>query len=308
MFNALQNPNAKKHALLVVVMFLVLAGSVAAAWWLVNYKTIDAREGAAIIRQLRKDTLSAYWDGEIKRFYIAKDAEGKLIRWEAYIRKSSEGNSDAFKINRTPKSTLRTDWFLNNKMTRGKYLCRYIIPLQMLETSINLDGKQVVVDRAIWEGGISKERIIGANYAPDNYIPEGAMPLVLRQVDNRGKKAVFQMILDNSAFDKKKKVQFARVTCIPEGKGKVLVEIRTRFGKSSSIYYLDDEEEILRQEWPLEGISLDSVELQDLIKIFPEAAELFGPEPDTDIQDTEKEEGSKARSVPGFFAGVRQPA
>ena len=98
---------------------------------------------------------------------------------------------------------------------------------------------------------------------PDNYVPEGAFPLVLRLVAARGGAATVKMILDEAAIADDGTINFINTRLVPYGDNVVRAEysrgklVHPRRGSGFTlVYHLDSDHDynIDRYENPAQGI------------------------------------------------------
>jgi len=259
-------------------MFGLLLMSLGAAHWLVHSRNVPIRRAAAIIREIRAKALPAYWESEqTTLYYVLRDGEGKALSWLAVSRRGGDDGYSGTTLGQAPGKVYLEDWRLLPDASAGQYISSFGAvkdPKTFLlarDIAIALGNGQVTVQKAGLEFTAA---------APENYIPEGLISLVIRLVAERRQKAAFTIIINEQAIINHR-IVFAPITMKPQGARRVRVESRSRGQAIIKIYHLDEDGRIVRIEFPDSGINFIRVSVEELIKAFPEARKLLqlGEEP-----------------------------
>ncbi len=269
--------SAGKQAMLALLMLALLGAAVAGAWVLQYSAGRQGRAGADILRRVRANGLGHYWhDEERIRWYLIQS--GPVVSgWMVAVRQQpGEGVYEGYTVG-FPNSAhssaehFTENWRLNADATRGQYEgTSQAGPIITRLTIIALEPGQVTVR----QGPRQPE---ARSAAPDNYIPEGALPLVIRQVVAEKADAQFKMVFDESPAAGQE-VQFTTVRIRYAGEGEktrgqptYLARMSHReWGKQVITYQLDQAGQILSIRYG-GGSTYRAVSQQALLGRFPDA-------------------------------------
>ncbi|MBS3734320.1 MAG: hypothetical protein KGY99_05275 [Phycisphaerae bacterium] len=222
-----------------VIMLLVLAAAVAAAYWLVYTRTQRPEHaGRDIIADIRDRGLAHYWGDEPMDIRLARRDGSGVRRWQ---REHEDGRYEGTFALDGRVQTAQAKWRLAADMSTGRYESQGVYlrqgGLTKTTTEIVVDGRQIEVTS---DGGRARATI------PDNYIPEGTLHLVARHVAQRGDRAAFSMILDGRSLSADGQVWFSSVIMTPLSPRRVRVRMASGTSSSISIIEFDDAGDVLR--------------------------------------------------------------
>ena len=257
-----------KHGVLTVVMVGILAVSVAMAWLTTKAKKDTSRDGAEIISKLIDDTLEGYWTGSRRdSWFIALRQDAKPIGWQKRSRgRESEGMFSGSVIDgSTGVARYESSWWLSPDLSEGRYVARGFNDKNnmVVETQITISENEVTVVRSI-----RGQKLAATAARPDNYVPKGTLPLVLRLVAARGREVTVKMIVDKYAI-MHGAVNFVNVSLLPLGDNVVRVKCSKRGSAFTTVYHLDSNDNICQYEDPDEGIIYRPRTKEDAAKLFP---------------------------------------
>ena len=255
-----------KLGLLAAVMVGILAVSVALAWLATKPRKNTSQGGAEIISKLMNDTLEGYWAGSHRdSWFIGLRQDIKPIGWRMQSRGRESGGmfSGGLLAGNVGSSPYNSSWRLSADLSEGFYVAPALDRRgQMLETRITLTRDNVTVVRS---GGDHK--LTAAAARPDNYVPEGAFPLVLRLAAARTGEATVKMIFDDSAIVGGR-VSFVDARLTSLGDNVVRVEYSGRGFVLTTVYHLDSDNNVYRYEYPSQGIIYRLCEKELVTKTF----------------------------------------
>lgn len=268
---------ARRRVLLSVLMLAVLAAAIGGAWLLQVGSTQRARAGAEIIRQIRSKGLAHYWDDGPRIDWYLRTDKSQPRGWRATVRqRTAEGNFRGWMVNLraapggAASETIVEAWVLNEAATQGSYVGTVMEgPFEKLRTEISLGNGEVQVR----QGPDAHAR----TPAPDNYIPEGASAIAVRQVAAERGQGQFKMIFDQIPIDRRD-VRFSTVRIRHAGRGQTqagaptdLVRMTYReWGKYEQTFELDQEGNLLSIEHH-GGLRFERITQEELIRRFPDA-------------------------------------
>lgn len=183
-----------------IVLLAILGVCSAVAWVLAWHKSTPARNAREILAAIRRNGIKSYWPDNAQRqqwFLIHRD--GKITGWEMeYHQAGPSGAGGGFerRLNNA-KSQLRISarWRLNNNAEEGEYQSQRVMlsppRADVGEAKIVLRSRNLQVVQNINGHGFSS-----TTATPDNYLPEGLMPLAIREVARRRSRARFEMVQD----------------------------------------------------------------------------------------------------------------
>ncbi len=191
---------------LVLVLVGILGVCVGVAWYMTVRIDAPTHQGTEIMQDIRVRKLLSFW-GEQKTYHqhylVYQRVGGKLVLvgWRFKYRglnsdprKGFVGGDISWK-----GGTTRSSWTLTNGLDKGTYESNFMrvvegkyVPIML--ASIELDGGNLQVQQ-----NLKGQELSTVSEIPDNYIPEGTLSLVYREVANRKTHAKFKMIFDNLA-------------------------------------------------------------------------------------------------------------
>jgi len=292
MYSMERDVSRPRTVLLTGVMLAILAVSTVVAWTLTTVSKVDpARRGREIIAQLTPEALENYRPAADElRYYIGLSKGGDPVMWRVVIRKATPDSrlTGSTTAGHDQGVTRTSTWQLRNDLSRG----RYTSTNDLITTQIRLEDDRVTVIRS------SRNRRVPASAKrPDNYLPEGMLPLVLQLVAQGGEEAIFKLILDNAAI-KNNRLNFGTARLTPLGPRAVRVEYSAN-GSSDlkMIYRFDPDMNVERIEHLKSGIVYKRCSGQTLLKEFPQ---LKGPIPSTSTRPFRRDTArSRRRSEAG---------
>lgn len=198
---AQQSTRRPRFALIAVLMFALLALATLSAWLIVQRRSGPHMRGAELVEQMRSEGLSAWWDRSPHSQWFLIRRNGEVIGWDVRLRLPlGDGGFEGLKL-RIFRAQERSGgsweyWQLNADATSGEYLSGDLAFGEgRLVTSTNTSIVQE-------EGAIQTEQSsqVGPRRSkaevPENYIPEGTLPLVRRLVAEEGAEAAFRMVFN----------------------------------------------------------------------------------------------------------------
>ncbi|MDP6542980.1 MAG: hypothetical protein QGH60_03260 [Phycisphaerae bacterium] len=266
-------PQAKAR-LLAIVMVGLLAVSVALAWLVTRPPKDASPYGAEIIAKLTADTLEGYWTGSDQtRWFIAVTEDMKPLGWEKRSRnRKTKGMFSENQIHENiTGSRYESNWRINADLSEGLYVSKHrdkkTRNKRSVETRITLSKNKITVVRKI-----ADRKTTATAPRPDNYVPEGTFPLVLRLVAARGTSATVKMIVDQHAIEKGA-VNFVDFRLTPLSDNVVRVSCSSRKFSPMVVYHLAQDHQVYRYEYPLQGIIYRMCEKELVKKTFPKLDE-----------------------------------
>lgn len=246
-----------RQGLLTTVMIGILLLTVAVAWWLTSFRNTAAREGAHLVEQMRRRSLSDIWPrGALLAAFVHRDGAGQEIGHLTIARFATEGGFGGW-VRHQPLPgfagrlrNVREDWSIFDDLSAGQYEAVYIGENRVI--GIILSGREVHVT--------VNGHLHASAETPANYLPEGLMWLAVRMVAERGKEAVFAFI-SNEESDTGRTVAFHRVAMTPVGPREVRCAVVTGRGRYLRTYHLDTSGEVSSIRWE-DGMTLTREELR----------------------------------------------
>jgi hypothetical protein len=270
-----------RTALLAVIMGALLLLCVALAGWLVAARGGARQEGTDVLGVIREKKLPALWGNEgINLWYLWADPNGKPVGWWTRTRSpAARGYYKGKRIEQVGPLFLREVWQVDRAGRASQYLARTSavvrqpgtrIPLlrQVSTTSILLRDGQVEVRRTGTQvGQLAKAA------APSNYIPEGLNDLAYYLASLGERRATFTLVNNETAIVRGR-LNFARITAVPDGRGKVILSVQPPEGDQKESMEFDSKGEVLRGGNPASGFSFERSTFDVVKKTFPDV-ELF---------------------------------
>ena len=214
-------------------MGLALIAGVAVAWWIV--RSHPGTRGSRILSQIRQEGLDAHWRGFKQRWILRQDpASEKPSGWRCeLIVAGDDGWFHGLDVERNDKITWEL-WKLDKSATEGTYRAGGLLSVQRRlrardDTKIRMDRGVVTV----WQR-LDIQFVESQAPAPDNYLPEGMLPLVRRVVAIQKTHAKFKIILNQVLPDPESgQPRFINVDmrCLPQpSKGATDIRISMSYG------------------------------------------------------------------------------
>ena len=289
---------SRQRSLLAVVMLVILAGSVGAAWLLVH----RGSAASAVLEEMRSKGLATYWGQQHQTlFYLISDGN-RPVGW--IVRRQGPAENGYSGQDIVGPSGSSSKWTLSNDATTGQYLSVAYSDRRKIETDTTLGKVRLAVRQTI-----GNDTFQGEVLAPVNYIPEGAMELVIHLVARNGRNARFTSIIDKFAFREVEEGEFnlVELDMTPQNANTVRVvqEITVKGVKETiaKTYDLDDHGQVVKEDTtdtivtPVGrqiGHSVTTLTTgQELLKIFKDDDELKAQVADTSITETHKPSGTR---------------
>ncbi|MCP4379547.1 MAG: hypothetical protein GY794_25665 [bacterium] len=235
-------PRAKLN-LLAIVMIGLLVVSVALAWLTTKPRKAFSPDGVGIISQLTNNTIEEYWsNADHKTWFVGQQPDGTPVIWLMRSRRKIPGGEFSGTIK---TASYASSWKLNSDLSEGSYLGREFDKNnnKYAETQIKMTNDTVTVVRTHFMSGTKRS---ATSRRPANYIPEGALPLVMRLVASRGREMTFKMILDRNSIVGGN-VNFLDVEIAPLENNIIEVKTHRRRSHSVSIYQLDSDNNFINK-------------------------------------------------------------
>lgn len=247
-------------SLLTAVMLVALALSTAGAWLVQETFGVAARRGARILAGMARRGLSHYWGGRSDvRWYLGTDANGRPHGWRLTTRKADGDYYAGQDIRQNVQGAYQSHWQLAADASEGTYAGGTgLLRGQHPNVTIALAHDRVEVASRLGPSGLDRR--------PDNYIPEGAFPVVLLLTGADGRDAKFEMIIDQIAVIGRQ-VNFITLTLTPQGADRVRAAY-TLLGRSeTTIYHLGADGGIEAIEYPDDRVIYKRVEAAKLLRV-----------------------------------------
>jgi hypothetical protein len=195
-----ETDTAARHRKISIIMLVVLVASVFAAWQMTLTTGQLTRNGAQVVAALRKKGADAIWPTAREHWTISSEGR-RPVGWSFYAhRREPDGTYRGIEVNiKQGKKRISGNWStwrLSNQLTSSLYTAGSVrwtgqgILLKTDTTTTFKDGSIHLKQRT--EDGLLRSQA-GAG---DNYIPEGALPLVRAMVAQKETEAKFESIYD----------------------------------------------------------------------------------------------------------------
>jgi hypothetical protein len=244
----------------------LLAVSVALAWLVTQPRKNASQRGAEIIAKLASDTLEGYWDAsQHTTWFIGRMQNISPIGWQMRSRnRESEGLfSGSLLDGRVGALPQTSRWQTKADLSRGLYVARSLDTKgRIVETRIALTDSEVTVVRS--SGG---QKVTATAARPDNYVPEGTFPLVLRLAATRDRETMVKMIFDGHAIAGET-VVFVNVRLTPGEDNVVKVESSGPGSALTIVYHLDGDHDVDWYAYTAQGIIYRQCEKELVTKTF----------------------------------------
>jgi len=210
-----------------VLMLVLLAGAVAAAWLVSEARYYDPRAAVDLLADIRRQGLGSYWPDEpSENWYLVYGPQGRAVGWSVERRVGrADGGFAGARIEEYDGVLSIERWQLDDSAATGEYRAdqwqfRNVrvsgrpvkVSVKMPATEIQLTAGGVGVLRSDGERKVSAE----ASDPPANYIPEGLSNLAIYQAALKGRKTEF-LLIQNSAAISGKSVVFTPLRVKPVG-------------------------------------------------------------------------------------------
>jgi hypothetical protein len=191
-----------------VAMLVVLAVTIAGAWWLVWARNAPARRGAELIDQVQAEGLDAFWQGpevqfwQIQQTQLTRYGPARNVLWTVELRKRrADGGFEELSVTgANPERLQWAYWKLDANATNGLYQAGILArnrANRRLETrqttEIRQTGDKLAVEQFMDEAG---KRVETFAPVPENYAPEGTLRLLRALTARNGEHADFLVVYD----------------------------------------------------------------------------------------------------------------
>jgi len=258
-----------RGTLLALVMLGILLASVASARLLVGYRGASARRGADILATIRSQKLEAYWkDDSSRQWYLLTNDKGEPVGYrEAVRRRTRDGFTGINRLVIGNDAHLE-DWRLSSDGTKGRY--KAVSQTRaggMDRTDINFDSRMATVVKTAADMLGQVQQAV-----PDNYVPEGLLPLAIAEATKSGRATVFKVI-DNEQAIVEGMLYFSLVTVRPKGPKEARVEYARLGDKNQAVYRFDDQGTVIARDYDGGNITEKLVSFREIRKAFGELGE-----------------------------------
>jgi hypothetical protein len=252
-----------------VLMLASLLASVGAAMWVVHTRQAMGDLAGDLLNEIRQKGLASYWPQQQEvSWYLATDATGRPVGLRAVLRRPMliEGDSPGKgfygrEYLLMPNGSLQEVWNLRDDLSAGQYAG----PSSRGITRILLKGRQVEVQQPDPD---RRREASGTSVYPGNYLPEGAMELLLRLVVQRGQPVTFKMI-DNDGALVDGQVHFTTVRATPEGDGAVRYEFRAGAHRVRRVLHVDKDGQVSKIEDVTNKVTYRLATFKEVQRVIP---------------------------------------
>ncbi len=237
-----------RHNLVAAVMICVLAGSIALAWLTTQKQKAFVYSGADVLAKLASEKIDKYWSPEKStRWMVGLVADDKHVGWEvSSIESDMPAKFSSLQIGGPKGMSHKVRWTLSSDLSQGHYSATVYGKdgRELSQTQTTLTKDRVNIARRVGQA-----QLAATARRPMNYVPEGALPLVMRIVADTGSEIVVKMVFDEISI-KGGSINFISVRLSPMQSGVVRFQ-RVGGGVLGSIdYHLDSENRVSRYEYP----------------------------------------------------------
>lgn len=264
-------------------MLLVMLLCIFVARLIVDHKSADAVEGAAVLAEIQRKGLHAYLPAaRCEDFYIIT-AGSEPTGWKfIYVQPNKNGGYEGGCVmlrQAAPDSTeiSVSRWELDKNAAAGKYFSQVFIkgalPQEIYTTEIVLKNGKISLSQSL--GG---KAIEATSKRPANYIPEDLMQAAMFRLAKKKKNACFTTIYDIIPSDNSS-IPFITLKCQYDGvqDGLTRLAVRSSLDSSStedSIFFFDGDGKTVKIISPTGEIE-SLTNREKLGKIFPNSADLI---------------------------------
>lgn len=198
------NPRARQQKLLILILLSILGACIVLGWWMTRRIDAPTTQGIEIVRAVRARKLLQFPGGNKtyrQHYFIYQHAGGKpqIVGWRFRYHSRNQNPEKGFvggEMEWNPGSYAQSRWTLTDGLDKGSYQSRIERRKRdgLIRTgaSIELNNGILYVQQILPGHKLNSECEI-----PDNYIPEGSVSLMLREVAERKTHAKFKMIFDS---------------------------------------------------------------------------------------------------------------
>jgi hypothetical protein len=241
-------PQARQN-LVAVAMVFVLAGATGLAWMTTGKPKAHVYTGADMLAKLASQKIDKYWSSEEStRCMIGLAGKpDKAVGWEiTSIQSDAGGEFSGLESGGSKDSLHAVRWTLSPDLSQGTYSAivygKNGNEISQTETTLTEDRVNIV-------RRVQQVELTGSSPRPKNYVPEGALPLVLGIVAETGNEITVKMVFDEIAIVGGS-IRFVDVELSPLRSGAVRVRPLGRQVRNLIDYYIDSENRISRYEYP----------------------------------------------------------
>jgi len=200
MFRTTRGNDGQINALVPLSLLMILLTTTAlaaAVTWLKNRPT---RNAAAILREIRTNGLSKYWQAKSEEWFL-KQAGRRIVGWSVAMRiRREDGSFEGLLLHNdlSPTGGRNWEWWrLDDKATKGQYEAGQLLPdgrdwELLTDTRIHQANGVLTVEQFFEHRWLKSAAIV-----EPNYIPEGLGPLVNLLIAQKNIKARLRTILND---------------------------------------------------------------------------------------------------------------
>ncbi|MGC9454968.1 MAG: hypothetical protein ACP5HU_08885 [Phycisphaerae bacterium] len=272
-----------KFALIAVLMFALLAVATGSAWLIVQQRRGPHDRGAELVEELHERGLSAWWQRLPQARWSLVRRGGRTIGWQVQLRlPTDDGGFEGLTLRllrgEAGSGGYWEHWALNDSATAGEYRAG----------EIGISGDRTLTSNrtliVLSEGVVRAEqtirfRVSSRAPAPENYAPEGTLPLLRRMAAEAGGEIAFRIVFNEQGpLGGRTSFGVFRMTARPpsedernEGAARVVDAVQVYIdGSESEITYLLNEQG--RTLSIIAGDTrTDGVEKSEVVAVFPES-------------------------------------
>ena len=302
-----QEHNAKlRPGTISVFMLALLAGSVGVAWWISHHRQAAGGRGNELMADLHLAGLKSFWGDTVQEQYavMRRTDDGANIGWQMTLRKPAGDGYRGLDVRmyipqRGSSFVVWESWSLRDDLRQGHYVA--LAPSNRVrdavaKTEIALhEGLVSVTETLLAPANVIRpgmgsqlepfQRVTSQAAAPENYLPEGSLPLVVQQVGARKTSASFAIVLNETqplTTPEGRQTRFGSVRAefsgleaigTPKPVSATIVTVtRGGFGHDSTerSYWSNDGDLLRTADDTIEVISVTQ---QELLSAFPKAME-----------------------------------
>ncbi|MCE5328416.1 MAG: hypothetical protein LLG01_18600 [Planctomycetaceae bacterium] len=262
--------NAKPRPMLrsAVVLLVVLAAAIAAAWTVVSVRAGATRRGTEIVRRLREKGLAHFLGSQPQvHAYLATRPDGRTYGWRLVRIELADGNYAGLIVDELQDGARAQHSTEHWQAAADLHQVRY-------EASETITGQQtrgISIAMATPDGepkvtvimAKGREGIAGQGQAPGNYVPEGMLPLAIRLAAEGGKPANIMLILNNEALVPTSKGDYQPNFTSAQLRPISPREVEVSLDSTTNTYILDERGRIVSIRYE-SGLVFSAVSLKEL--------------------------------------------